>query len=63
MEKFIIDMLILNAFNYKKFESDYYKAEYCKWLERLRVLNGFENLEQTAEYLIAYGESQNTRIA
>lgn len=61
MEKFIIDMLTLNAFSYARFEDDSYLEQYGIWLEKLKQIKGFETLEQTADYLIKLGEMESAK--
>lgn len=61
-EDFIINMLILNAFNYYKFGDEQYKRSYTNWMYKLQQLKNFNTIEEACNYFIAKGEEVNGEL-
>lgn len=55
-EDFIINMLVLNAFNYHKFGDEQYKEAYTNWMYKLQQHKNFSTLEEACNYYLAKGE-------
>lgn len=55
-EQFIIDMLIINAFNYHKFGDEQYKQAFTNWMDKLQQHKNFSTQEEACNYFIAWGE-------
>lgn len=55
-EKFIVNMLILNAFTFDKYQDEQYKENYHMWMYKLHELKGFSSIEETCDYFVSIGE-------
>jgi hypothetical protein len=55
---FIINMLVLNAFNYHKFGDEHYKQAFTNWMDKLRDIKRFNSIEEACDYFLAQGEMQ-----
>lgn len=57
-EELIVNMLILNAFNYDKFKDERFEQNFQHWMHELQALKGFGTMDETCQYFLALGESQ-----
>ena len=57
-EESIINMLIINSFNYHEFGDDQYKQSFTNWMNKLKDIKGFYSIEEACDYFLAQGEMQ-----
>lgn len=58
-EEFIINMLTIYAFNFKKYGDEQDRQLFANWMHKLQRIKEFKSIEAACDYYLAQGEMEN----